>query len=366
MGTARQNDKAKAKLDELMAKLPEGLGWVWILAAAGILAILITSSVRNIEPGQLAVKVNNITGAQQAITSPGWTLRIPFLHSVNELDGKPQTFSMKGEQSRSALEVRELTVRASDGSNFHFSDTTIIFQLNGSDAVKAVHTAGLGDGYMSWMKPYARSILRDEFGRESTIAVSDPTTYGTAANRAKERLNDELGPLGIQIMQLVTPRPRFNEAYEQAIEERNALSNQLEVIKSNLDRAETERSRQLAQVDQQQNRLVQEGRAALENELAQAVAVQAQTKQEADTYAIAQVAEGQAALSAAKFRAQELKGELDARYISKQAEVLAFRNQPIERVMAVLGEKLRGVTIEIQPWADDSTPTRVRYEDLRK
>lgn len=194
------------------------------------------------------------------------------------------------------------------------------------------------------MKPYARSILRDEFGRESTIAVSDPTTYGSAANRAKERMNAELGPMGIQIMQLVTPRPRFNESYERAIEERNALSNALEVIKSNLDRAETERSRQLAEVDQKQNKVIQESRASLENELAQAVAAQAQTKQEADTCAIAQVAEGQAALSSAKFRADELTGELGARYVSKQAEVNAFRNQPVERVMAVLGDKLNGVT----------------------
>ncbi len=366
MADKQEEATAKAKFNELMAKMPEGLGWLWILAAAGILAILLSSSVVNIEPGQLAVKVNNVTGAQEAITSPGWTLRIPFLHSVHMLDGKPQTFSMKGDRSIDKLVVRELTVRASDGSNFHFSDTTIIFQLNGSDGVKAVNAGGLGDGYMAWMKPYARSILRDEFGRESTIAVSDPTTYGTAANRAKERLNEELGPMGIQVMQLVTPRPRFNTLYEQAIEERNALSNQLEVIKSNLDRAETDRSRQLAEVDQLQNKVVQEGRAALENALAQAVAAQAQTKQEADTYAIGQVAQGQAALSSAKFRADELLGELDARYVSRQAEIYAFRNQPVERVMEVLGEKLKGVTIKIQPWADDATPSRVRYEDLRK
>ena len=359
-------DSARAKISELTGMLPKGLVWAWVVAATFIVLLLATSSVKNVEPGQVAIKVNNLTGNQAGITKPGWTIRLPLLHSVHILDAKPQTFNMKGESSRSTLEVRELTVRASDGSNFHFSDTTIIFQLNHGDVVSAVNAAGLGDGYMTWMKPYARSILRDEFGRESTIHVSDPTSYGTAANRAKERLNEELGPMGIHVMRLVTPRPRFNEAYEQAIEERNALSNQLEVIKSNLDRAETDRGRRLAEVDQQQNKIVQEGRATLEHNLARAVASQAEIKQEADTYAIGQVAQGQAALSAAKFKAQELTGELAARYVSKQAEVMAFRNQPVERVMAVLGEKLRGVTIRVQPWADDATPSRVRYEDLRK
>lgn len=365
MAEKKSSEYAKG-LAELSSKLPPGLNWLWIVAAVVIVLSMVFSSVKKIEPGQVAIKVNNVTKTQEAITKPGWTIRIPGLQSVHLLDSKPQTFSMKGDSSLDSLDVRELTVRASDGSNFHFSDTTIIFQLSGSEVVKAVKTGGLKDGYMTWMKPYARSILRDEFGRESTIHVSDPTTYGTAANRAKERLNDELGPMGLQVMQLVTPRPRFNEQYEHAIEERNALSNQLEVIKSNLDRAETDRSRQLAEVDQRQNKIIQERRAALELELASAVASQAEKKQQADTYAIAQVAEGQANLSAAVRKAQELEGELDARYVARQAEILAFRNQPVERVMSILGEKLNGVTIEIQPWADDATPTRVRYEDLRK
>lgn len=365
MGESKKGE-SKQSLGGLGDKLPEGLGWVWVVVAVLIIGVTAVSSVKNIEPGQVAIKVNNLSGSQEAITRAGWTIRIPFVHSVHVLDAKPQTFSMKGDKGIDTLRVEELTVRASDGSNFHFSDTTIIFQLNASDAVIAVQSAGLGDGYMAWMRPYARSILRDEFGRESTIHVSDPTSYGRAANSAKDRLNEKLGPMGIGVMQLVTPRPRFNDKYEQAIEERNALSNELEVIKSNLDRAATDRARQLAEVDQQKNKVIQEQRAALELELAKAVASQAENKQQADTYAIGQVAQGQANLSAALRKAQELKGELAARYEAKQAEIQAFRNQPVERVMSVLGEKLDGVTIQIQPWADDSTPSRVRYEDLRK
>jgi membrane protease subunit HflC len=215
------------------------------------------------------------------------------------------------------------------------------------------------------MKPYARSILRDEFGRESTIDVSDPTTYAAAADRAKARLNEVLGPHGLLVTQLVTPRPRFNEGYEKAIEDRNSLSNELEVIRSNLDRAATDRDRQLAEVDQQKNRIIQEKRAALEAALAQAVAHQAEVRREVDTYRIGKVAEGQAALSGAKQQAHELRGELAAKYEAKVAEVSAFRNQPVERVMEKLGERLQGVTISIQPWANDATPSRVQLEGNR-
>jgi regulator of protease activity HflC (stomatin/prohibitin superfamily) len=332
------------------------------VAATGWIAV---SSVIDLQPGKVAVRINDITGSQEAITQPGWLIRVPLVHSVFSLDAAPQTFSMEGTSNISDLHVKELTVRASDGSNFHFDDTTLIFQLKGEEATNALRDSGLEAGYQVWMKPYVRSILRDEFGRESTIDVSNPTTYAQATNRAKTRLNEELGPHGLTVTQLVTPRPRFNGSYEEAIEQRNALGNEEQVIKSNLDRSNTERASRLAKIDQEKNKLIQEKQAQLESNLARARAAQEEAKRESDTYKINTIAEGQAEMSAAKQRAAELKLELKAKLSSKKAEIQAFRNQPVERVMERLGEKLEGVTIEIQPWADDSSPTRVRYEDYR-
>ena len=31
---------------------------------------------------------------------------------------------------------------------------------------------------------------------------------------------------------------------------------------------------------------------------------------------------------------------------------------------AEIGEKLKGVTIDIQPWADDATPSRLRVQEM--
>jgi membrane protease subunit HflC len=352
------------KLSEMLPKARSP--WLSIGLAVVVTLVLLASSVVDIEPGQAAVRVNNATGEQTAITQPGWTTRIPMLHSLHILEAAPQTFTMKGERdSEDAMTVRKLTVRASDGSNFHFEDTTIIFQLKGDEAVTAVRDSGPGRGYRAWMIPYTRSILRDEFGRESTIDVSNPTTYAEATARAKERLNEVLGPHGIVVTQLVTPRPKFSDAYEHAIEERNRLGNERQVIRSNLDRAATERERELAEVDQRQNRVIQERRAKLESDLATTVAQQAEARREADTYRIDKIAGGKAALSAAGQRAKQLQAELDAKYAARKAEIDAFRTQPVERVMERLGERLAGITISIQPYADDATPSRVRYEEAR-
>jgi membrane protease subunit HflC len=335
----------------------------WVAGMGLILLILTVFSFTSIEPGQVAVRINNVTGAQTSITQPGWVLRLPMgVHSLHVLDASPQTFRMQGNENIDDINVRRLTVRASDGSNFHFEDTTLIFQVKGDEAVQAIKDSGSEYGYRHWIKPFARTILRDEFGRESTITVSNPASYGAAANRSQERINSILGEHGVTVTQIVTPRPKFNDSYEKLIEERNSMSNQLQVIESDLARAETDRARILAEVDRDQNKLIQERRANLEQALATAVAAQAETIREADTYRIEKIGQGQASLSASEQQALELQGQLDAQYRAQKAEIEAFRTQTVERVMQRLGERLEGVTINIQPYADDATPSRVKLD----
>jgi membrane protease subunit HflC len=214
------------------------------------------------------------------------------------------------------------------------------------------------------MLPYVRSILRDEFGRESTISVSNPTSFGESESRARKRLNELLGQHGVEVTSIVTPRPRFTKEYEDLIEARNQTENQLAVIDSELARAKTERDRKLAEVERDQNKVVQTKRAELEAALATAVTAQTEIKRQVDTYKIEKLGVGQAGRSASKGRAEELKGQLDAQYLSRRAEIDAFRNQPVERVMERLGERLHGVTIEIQPFKNDGQPQRVQLETV--
>jgi chromosome segregation ATPase len=160
----------------------------------------------------------------------------------------------------------------------------------------------------------------------------------------------------------VTPRPKFNADYEHLIEERNRLRNELEVIKSNLERAVTDRERTISEVDRDENKKIQERRAELESEIATAVADFENAVRSADTYKIEKIGEGQAKLAAARRKAEELTGQLEADYRGKKSEIEAFRTQPVERVMERLGQSLQGVTIKIEPWANDSNPSRVMLD----
>ena len=352
-----------ARVRRVLRRIGGERGLLWYGGAAVVLLIIALRSCVTIEPGHVAVRVNNLTGSIETITQPGLILRLPFgIHSVHIVDASPQTFHMRGTANKDQLEVRELTVRASDGSNFVFNDTTILLRVVPSAGARVVNDAGMDHSYWMWMSPYARSILRDEFGKESTISVSNPTTFGQATERARARINDLLTKHGLEITSIVTPRPRFSDEYENLIESRNQTENQLSVIDSDLQRAATERTRSMAEVDRDQNKVMQEKRAALEAELATSVATQTQTRREVDTARIEKIAAGEAALSGARQRAIELTGQLNAQLDSRRAEIDAFRAQPVERVMQRLGERLKTVTIAIQPWSNDSIPSRMQVE----
>jgi membrane protease subunit HflC len=338
---------------------------LWLAGATLALIIVAFRSCATVDAGQVAVRVNNLTGSMEVITQPGLILRLPFgVHSVYMLDVSPQTFHLRGQANKGPLEGRELTVRASDGSLFAFNDTTLLFRAIPGKADLTLRDSGLGHAYYEWMLPYARSILRDEFGRESTISVSNPTSFGQAEERAKKRINTLLGQHGIEVTSIVTPRPRFTKEYEDLIEARNQTENQLAVIDSELSRARTERDRKLAEVERDQNKIIQTKRAELETALATAVTAQVETHRQVDTYKIEKLAAGQAARSASQGKAEELKGQLNADYAAKRAEIDAFRNQPVERVMERLGERLKGSTIEIQPYRNDGSPQRVELENV--
>jgi membrane protease subunit HflC len=358
------NDRAR-QARELLSGFGKHKERLWIAGALVVVILVGMRSCTSIEPGQVAVRVNNVTGAIDTITQPGAILQLPFgIHSVYRIDASQQSFHMHGEKDVSDLETEQLTVRAKDGSNFVFGDATVLFQVSRDHTSDLVRDAGLEHGYREWLKPYARSILRDEFGRLTTITVSNPAEFETATHAAKDTLNKLLGPHGIEVMSIVTPKPHFTQEYEDLIEARNQTENQLVVIASDLKRANTDRQRQLAEVSRDQNQKIQEKRAALETELAQALTAQTQTKRESDAYRIDKVAAGQAALAGSQRKAEELTGQLAAEYQQKQAEIDAFKNQPVERVMERLGERLDGVTIDIQPFANDAAPRRLQVEQV--
>ncbi len=334
-----------------------------------------------VEPGEVAVIYNN-TGLsifgddKRTITEQGARTFIPGIQSVMILERKPQVFVMSNEAMTEARSFRDrlgvsnrLTVRANDGSNFHFDRLEIHYQVKPELAADVIRTSGPGDAYREHLiLTFAREILRDEFGRYSFLEVADPGRYGAATTEAKRRLNDTLLPYGVEVTQIVTPKPSFDSTVEQAIESRQNAEQEVEVQEERRNKLEQEKGRVIQRIAQSKNveyqTLVAEleaNRKAAENRLIS-------IKREADKYFIERKASGEAYRQEKILRAKanEIAYRKEAEgLVAKITAVGAAGPDVLNRVIAEkVFPQLRKVSAT--PLVKPASPIDIRYLEGRR
>ena len=231
--------------------------------------------------------MNYVTGNRTVITTPGYQIYLPFLEEVFKLDRTPQKFEMEGRRALSYNHVPFLTVRAMDGSNFSFDELEIQYAVIPGDAAVILDDSGPGDGFKrEWIHAYARSILRDEFGRYSAVDVADPTSYQAARIASEERLRAMLAQHGVELIQVICPKPRFDPDYEQAIEDRKVADQEVEKLREEESRLLNERERVLAAAQKEKEIEWQSLQGTLIKALLNAEQEQIQVEKAADAYAV--------------------------------------------------------------------------------
>lgn len=286
-----------------------------------------------IEPGQVAVKYNTTPFAifgpdSQVIRQQGTVMFIPYLQRLQVLDSSPQILIMEGgeekEKDADPNHARRLTVRANDGSNFWFPKLEIHYQLLSEKADVAIHTHGRGDAFkLNAVKANSREVLRNCFGRYTFLEAANPGNYSRATSEAKQLLNARLGYLGIEITQIITPKPSFDKPVEDAIRDRQTAEQSVEVFAKKRAALVQQHDRKVQEVKETKNAELQGLLAQLSAELKKADNAAIDVKREADKYAIARTADGtswkiakitqaHAQEAAAKERAQGLFARINA------------------------------------------------------
>lgn len=261
-----------------------------------------------VEPGEVGVVYNN-TGvavfgdSAEVVIDQGAKTFLPGIQSVHILERRPQVLVMAaadaetsdrtyGERSR---RISPLTVRANDGSNFFFDRLEIYYQVVPSGAARVLSTSGPKDGFKDHLVAvHAREILRDEFGRYSFLEVANPATYGAATSDAKTRLNERLEPYGVEVTQIITPKPKFEARVERAIEERQNAEQEVEVQGEKRRKLEQEKGLKVQSIVQSKNAEYQSLIAELEAQKKGAENQLISAKREADKYFIEREAAGKA------------------------------------------------------------------------
>ncbi|MDE0903407.1 MAG: SPFH domain-containing protein [Planctomycetota bacterium] len=347
-----------------------------VVAVAGFLILFVMVAlgtmgklgVTSVTAEEVAVKINYISGNRTVITNPGFQIYIPFIEDVFKMDRTPQKFLMAGDRALSTNHVPFLTVRAKDGSNFSFDDLEIQYSiLPGPEAAMLLDDSGPGDGFKrEWVRAFARSVLRDEFGKYSAVEVADPTVYQAARIASEERLSLMLEEHGLQLIQVICPKPRFDPLYEQAIEDRKEADQEVEKLREEEKRLLNERERKMAGATKEKEIQWQSLQGTLVKDLLNAEQSQIKIQKGADAYVISRDFEAKAVNAQLT---QSARG-MTATY-TKEAEGILARATALEErgevvVRAALIEKLKNITFTLVPYSRDSEPKRLEHTDLRE
>ena len=337
-----------------------------VIVVCGMMAAMGKLGVTNVSAEEVAVKLNYVSGNRTVITRPGYQIYIPFLEEVFKLDRTPQKFEMEGKRALSHNHVPFLTVRAKDGSNFSFDELEIQYAIIPGDGGIIIDDSGPGAGFKRpWIRAYARSILRDEFGKYSAVEVADPTSYQAARIASEERLREMLAQHGLELIQVICPKPRFDHDYEQAIEDRKVADQEVEKQREEESRLLNERERVLATAQKEKEIEWQSLQGTLTKALLNAEQRQIELEKGADAYA---VEKGFAAKAENAQLVQRSVG-MTAKY-TKEAEGILARTEALEKrgdvvVREALIEKLQTIEFTLVPYNRDPTPKRLEHVDSR-
>lgn len=334
------------------------------LILGGIVFLVLTgrAGVVDISDTEVAVIVNYLTGEEEVVTVPGVAFFVPWLSEAYVMDKSPNEFRMRGNVDSSYNLVRELSVRASDGSSFKFDVISLQYQLIPSKAAEVLQDSGPGEAFKrNWVRAFARSVLRDEFGRYSSEDIADPSNYTTATTNSKERLNKFLEVHGIEILQIITPKPSFDAKVETAIEDRKNANQEVERLRIEQSKLINELERKLAETERTKASEYEQALGTLGADKINAEKDRVKVEKSADAYMITQVNSG---------KAQEARKVQEARALEnsarKQAEGLLARVSALEKqgevlVREELSKLFQRVRFSVVPYRRDSSPVRVEH-----
>ncbi len=362
-GGFRKPNFAGARID-----LPQGKGWVWGAAIVIVVLVLVgvvltgRGGLVEIEDTEVAVVVNYLSGESELVANPGYKIFLPFIEQAFKFDKTPNLFLMEGDRDRGPNHVRKLTVRANDGSNFWFEELTIRYQLRASMAPLVLADSGPGDAFkQNWVRAYARSILRDEFGRLSVEEAADPSAYNQATADARDRLNEVLMPHGIEVTSIITPKPKFEDKYEKAIADRKVANQEVERLREEAKRLENQREKRLADIERDMATAFEQLLGTLEAERIAEEKERVRVEKEADAFKIAEVAQGTAANARMVEEATAMaeKARKEAEGLRARVDALAARGDILVR--EALAEKLAQIVFNVVPYRRDPSPTRIEH-----
>ena len=198
-------------------------------------------------------------GVEERVYAPGSTyFFLPFINDWHTFDTKLQNLEMTHDRSRGDRKSRDdLLFKTIDGNDISL-DVIIAYRIDPQKAPFIVQFVADDDTQLrdKVVRTIARSKPRDIFGELKTEEFYVADRRERQSQRAKEILQDILGPMGIIVEKVLTKDYRFNPEYQKAIEDKKVADQRVEKNKSAQRAATEEYKRKLEEAKGEVNKMI--------------------------------------------------------------------------------------------------------------
>ncbi|MDQ1238923.1 MAG: hypothetical protein QG577_1108 [Thermodesulfobacteriota bacterium] len=198
-------------------------------------------------------------GVEDRVYAPGATyFFLPFINDWNVFDTKLQNLEMTISKTRGDRKTQDdLVFKTVDGNDISL-DVIIAYRIDASRAPYILQYVARDDSTLrdKIVRTVARSKPRDIFGELKTESFYVAEAREAQANKAKEALQQVLGPMGVVVEKVMTNDYRFNPEYTKAIEDKKVADQQVEKNKSAQHAALEQYKRKLEEARGEVNKMV--------------------------------------------------------------------------------------------------------------
>lgn len=257
-----------------------------------------------VRPGQLGVKqaiLGSEKGIRDTVYGPGLHWVTPGAERMHLFSTDLQVLEMAdnpaevGEGADHRV-VRAIKIQTSEGYTVS-ADVTVLYRIE--NPYKVMTQIGPGRLYEdSAVIPRAEQVLRRTLGELDSDDFYKGDRRDKAMEQAQKLLVTEMEPRGIKVTHVLLRQYRYDSRYQQAIEQRKIQDQS--VFKNMAEAA-------AAQAEAEKNRIIAEGQAKVQVELARGDAEVAKLRSEAELYRRTQAAQGDLVVKLAKAKGTELE-----------------------------------------------------------
>ncbi len=199
------------------------------------------------------------TGVEDRAYAPASTfIFFPFINDWHTFDTKLQNLEMVLDHSRGDRRTRDdLLFKTIDGNDISL-DVIIAYRIDPKKAPYILQNVAENNQTLrdKVVRTVARSKPRDIFGELTTEEFYVADKRELQAQRAKDVLQEMLGPMGIIVEKVLTKDYRFNQEYQKAIEDKKVADQQVQKNRSAQHAALEEYKRKLEEAKGEVNKLI--------------------------------------------------------------------------------------------------------------